>query len=175
MNIKQQQSAEDYIRNLDLQPHPEGGFYREIYRSEHTLFTQHNETESPPERNLLTSIYFLLHNGDTSCFHRLKSDEIWYFHAGDPIAIHTIDAQKSYRCVMLGPDAGHGEVPQMIIPAGTLFGAGPAVKNGFTLVGCAVAPGFDFRDFEMFDPLELLQLYPQHEEIIRRVEGVEEV
>lgn len=168
-------TAHHYIQHLELQPHPEGGFFREIYRSELTLLAGNGETEASGKRNLLTSIYFLLHDGDTSKFHRLKSDEIWYHHAGEPIAIHIIDEHNTYRCVMLGPDVACGEHPQLIIPAGTLFGAGPAARKGFTLVGCAVAPGFDFRDFEMFNAPELLQLYPQHEEIIRRVEGGERV
>lgn len=148
------------IEKLELLPHPEGGFYKETYRSELTL-----ERE---DRQLMTSIFFLLTSENVSHFHRIKSDELWYHHAGSAVTVHTLDEQ-GHTAFRLGPDVMNGEHPFYLVKKDTIFGSTVDAPNGFALVSCAVAPGFDFRDFELFERKELLALFPEHEEIVRRL------
>ena len=142
--------ANRVVEVLGLAPHPEGGFYRETYRSSST------------------GIYFLLPAGEFSAFHRLRtSDEIWHHYLGDPIELHTIDPAGNVRVTILGPDLERGERPQAIVPAGTLQAA--AVRGPrFSLCGCTVTPAFDFADFEMPGRDELAAAFPRHEPLIRR-------
>jgi predicted cupin superfamily sugar epimerase len=142
--------ANRIIRALGLAPHPEGGFYRETYRSSST------------------AIYFLLPAGEFSAFHRLRSsDEIWHHYAGDPVELDTVDRDGVHRITILGPDLERGERPQEIVPAGTLQAA--AVRgNRFALCGCTVAPAFEFSDFELPTREALLAAFPEHEAVIRR-------
>jgi predicted cupin superfamily sugar epimerase len=151
---------EELIKKLGLLPHPEGGFYKEMYRSEEYLETK--------ERNLLTSIYFLLTAGNVSRFHTIKSDELWYFHQGQTVIVHTIN-DNGYQAHLLGNDLSKGEKPYLMVPANTLFGSSIKDDNGYALVSCAVAPGFDFRDFELPDRKLLLEKYPQHSSIIEKL------
>ncbi|MUV38242.1 hypothetical protein JNUCC1_02078 [Lentibacillus sp. JNUCC-1] len=153
-----------WIEKLKLEPHPEGGYYRSTFQSDTLITTETNE-----KRHLYTSIYFLLREGDLSHFHRLKSDELWYYHAGSPLEIHMIHQDGSYQCVKLGVNLDNGEVPQLMVPKHTIFGSVAEENAPFSLVGCMVSPGFDFKDFELFDQAELLDLYPQHEAIIRKL------
>ncbi|MBU1105823.1 MAG: cupin domain-containing protein [Candidatus Riflebacteria bacterium] len=161
------QQARDWIKSLRLQRHPEGGYFAEVYRSEGMI-----RGEVLPEhggsRPFMTSIYFMLPSGDVSRFHRLKSDEIWYHHAGGCINIHQIDPAGRHSVFALGQDLEAGQRLQIVIKAGCWFGA---VVDGAEvgLVGCAVAPGFDFVDFELADRAKLLVQYPQFEEIINRL------
>lgn len=155
-----EETVEAIVRKLNLQPHPEGGFYRETYRSEITI--------TGTERQLLTSIYFLLTGSNVSRFHRITSDECWYFHSGDPIVVHTLD-QNGHGEFILGNDLENGQLPFYLVPGGTIFGSCMLNDNGFALVSCAVAPGFDFRDFELFETSDLLKDFPEHEDIIRRL------
>lgn len=155
--------AQDWINALGLMPHPEGGYFKETYRSEN-LTAVGNET-----RNVATSIYFLLKGDEISHFHRLTSDEIWYYHAGDSLTLHLIDNDGIASRLVLGPDFHGGEQLQIVIPAGCLFGAYCNNSEGFTLVSCVVAPGFDFRDFEMPSQNQLLLDFPQHEALIKRL------
>lgn len=148
------------IENLGLQAHPEGGFYKETYRSAQTL-----EWE---DRQLLTSIYFLLTAENVSKFHRIKSDELWYFHAGSPLIVHTL-SEKGHEQHHLGLDLSKGQQPFLWIPKDTIFGSTILNDQGYSLVSCAVAPGFDFRDFELFERAELLDAFPQHQEIVERL------
>ena len=153
-------SQQQLIDALGLLPHPEGGFYKETYRSELTLEGQ--------ERNLLTSIYFLLTSENVSRFHRIKSDELWYFHAGSPLIVHTL-SERGHMQHYLGLDLSKGQQPFLWIPKDTIFGSTVLEKESFSLVSCAVAPGFDFRDFELFERPELLAAYPDHSEIVERL------
>jgi predicted cupin superfamily sugar epimerase len=153
-------SQEQIIETLGLLPHPEGGFYKETYRSELTLEGQ--------ERELLTSIYFLLTSENISKFHRIKSDELWYFHAGSPLIVHTL-GERGHQQHHLGLDFSKGQQPFLWIPKDTIFGSTVLENNGFSLVSCAVAPGFDFRDFELFDRQTLLEAYPEQREIVERL------
>lgn len=152
-------TAEEWIATLGLQVHPEGGFYKETYRSQETV----------GNRNLATSIYFLLRHFEVSHFHRIKSDEIWYHHYGNTFHIHLLHKTGAYEIVKLGNHPNEGEVLQYIVPAGTIFGSSVAGESGFGIVGCMVAPGFDFEDFKLFSKEELLSQFPQHKEIINRL------
>lgn len=102
-----------------------------------------------------------------SHLHRIKSDELWYFHTGSTLSIHVIDLGGEHKTIRLGPDVEKGQVFQGIVPAGCWFGAIVDDADSFCLVGCTVAPGFDFDDFELGDREQLLQLYPQHYKIIK--------
>lgn len=148
------------IEELNLLPHPEGGFYKETYRSERSLVGE--------ERNLLTSIYFLLTSENVSRFHRIKSDELWYFHAGSPLIVHTL-SERGHVQHHLGLDLSKGQQPFLWIPKDTIFGSTVLAKDSFSLVSCAVAPGFDFSDFELFARDTLLLAYPEHKEIVERL------
>jgi predicted cupin superfamily sugar epimerase len=158
-----------WIDALSLIKHPEGGYFGESYRCPETV----NFTELPAsftgKRNLSSSIYFLLPSTDVSRFHRLKSDEIWYYHAGSPLTIYIIDEDGKLKEHRLGLNAAQGELPQIIVPRGCIFGAAVYPEGVFTLVGCVVSPGFDYQDFELIPRESLLQKYPQYREIILKL------
>ncbi|WP_456279289.1 cupin domain-containing protein [Bacillus sp. AK128] len=156
-------NAQYWIEYLQLLPHPEGGFYKNSYSSQEEMILNDRT------RKLYTSIYFLLRSEDISHFHRLKSDELWYFHGGSPLTVHTIDASGKYEQLKLGLNIEQGELPQILVPQNTIFGSSIVEKDSFSLVGCMVAPGFDFEDFELFNQDELVNEHPQHEEIIRKM------
>jgi len=151
-------TAAEWIRALDLRPHPEGGHYRETYRAAETI--------TPPgfagPRALSTAIYFLLQGHEFSALHRLRSDELWHFHAGAPLRVVELTPAGTLGEHRLGLDVGAGERPQVTIPAGSWFGARVADSTSFALVGCTVAPGFDFADFDLGDPAELRARYAQY-------------
>ncbi|MGE5341843.1 MAG: cupin domain-containing protein [Candidatus Omnitrophota bacterium] len=155
----------ELIQRLGLIPHPEGGFFREIFRSP----LEWNEIPGKGTRNASTAIYFLLPAGVFSAFHRVKgADEVWHHYLGDPVELHRISTQGEYTVTRLGKDMMNGEEPQVVIPADMLQGA-ITLGNDFSLCGCTVAPGFDFADFEMPPRTELLKTYPEHADIIRRL------
>ncbi|HYK74110.1 MAG TPA: cupin domain-containing protein [Pseudoneobacillus sp.] len=155
-------NAQYWITNLGLSPHPEGGFYKSTYASDVLI-------PGKSERKLFTSIYFLLSSNDISHFHRLKSDELWYYHGGSSLTVHLIDESGEYKELKLGLNLEKGEVPQVLVPKNTIFGSSVHDEDSFSLVGCMVSPGFDFEDFELFEQEELLKMYPQHEEIIKKM------
>lgn len=157
------QQAEQLIQHLALQPHPEGGFYQSTLRSEDTLEAEQGE------RPYYTSIYFLLRSQDISHFHRLQSDEVWYYHGGSALTIHIIHPDGTYEAKKLGLDVANGEQPQLVVKKQSIFGSSVDAPHTFGLVGCMVSPGFDFADFELFTQEDLMSLYPQHEAIIRRL------
>ncbi|WP_027964967.1 cupin domain-containing protein [Halalkalibacillus halophilus] len=154
------------IDKLQLEPHPEGGFYNVTHVSEQKIKNESSQTEDQ-ERALFTSIYFLLRSEDRSHFHRLKSDELWYYHGGSSLTVHMIGLDGSYETKKVGMDVVNGEHPQVLVPKGTIFGSTVDDPETFSLVGCMVAPGFDFNDFELFSEKDLLETYPQHEKIIK--------
>jgi predicted cupin superfamily sugar epimerase len=145
------------IQELNLIPHPEGGFYRETYRSKEVL--------NDINRNLVTTIYFLLRSEDISLFHRIKSDEHWFFHAGSRLVVHTLDKNGHHKH-LLGLELNKGETPHFIVPKNTIFGSQVLEKNSYSLVSCLVSPGFDFADFELIKRVDLLKEFPEHKEII---------
>ncbi|MDG1658478.1 MAG: cupin domain-containing protein [Crocinitomicaceae bacterium] len=151
---------EKLIKHFNLLEHPEGGYYTEVYRSPIDIPSR--------DRQLMTSIYFLLRSQDVSHFHRIKSDELWFFHSGSPLIVHTLDSE-GHKEHLLGMDMEKGQAPQVLVKAETIFGSTVSDPDSYSLVSCAVAPGFDFRDFELFKTNELLEAYPDEEEIIRRL------
>lgn len=150
------------IARLGLQPHPEGGFFVESFRSplEQTL-------PDGRVRAASTAIYFLLPSGAFSAWHRVSSDEVWHFYDGDPLELTSLNREGTLEKVTLGRDIASGQRPQFVVPAGMWQAAKPQQGNsGYTLVGCTVAPGFDFTDFEMPDRASLLSLFPGHSAVI---------
>lgn len=159
-------SADYFIKSLEMTAHPEGGYFKESFVSERTL--PPNTLHINEERFLWTSIYFLLRTGEVSNFHRLKSDEMWYFHAGEPLTIYMITPNGELIEKQLGLNIEKGEIPQVLVPKDYIFGS--AMNNdGFSLVGCMVAPGFNFKDFELFDRKYLLEKYPNYKETIEKL------
>jgi uncharacterized protein len=150
-------TAAEWIRALGLAPHPEGGHYRETYRATTTV----TPPGFPGPRAASTAIYFLLQAGEISVLHRLRADELWHFHVGVPLQVVELTQAGGLREHRLGLDLGAGEQPQVVIPGGSWFGARVAEANGFALVGCTVAPGFDFADFELGAPGRLKARYPE--------------
>jgi len=162
-------TAAYWIDHLGLAPHPEGGWFRETYRSAETIPEAGLPTRFQGARSLSTAILFLLESGDISALHRLKSDEIWHFHDGLPVRVHVITPEGDYRALLLGRDPSEGEQFQAVVPAGCWFGAETTGAEGFSLVGCTVAPGFAFSDFDMAERAGLMALFPHHEALIRRL------
>lgn len=135
------QTIKSLVDDLKLLPHPEGGFYREIYRSPTTI-----NANGAEQKSAYTSIYYLLSGQDFSSWHRIKSDETWYFHSGCDVIIYFFDQNKVLQSIQLGMDS---KCLQATIPANTWFAAKPIEEDSFCLVSCAVAPGFEFADFEI--------------------------
>lgn len=164
MSTDNLKSAASWIGKLDLKPHPEGGYYSELYRSK--LEVTRVSSTLAGNYNAFTSIYYLLEGNDFSSFHRLSSDEIWYFHKGVPLLIHMIDDEGNYSSQELSDEIS-GTL-QFMVPAGVWFAAGIPSGRDFVLVSCAVAPGFEFSEFEMADRDEMIHKYPQHAEILTK-------
>lgn len=150
----------DIIKLLDLQPHPEGGYYMESYRAQGKIEAN--------ARNFSTAIYYLLDGDERSKLHRLASDEMWHFYTGLPLCVAEIDPQGITRETILGPDLKAGHKFQHVVPAGSWFGA-YLKAGGFALVGCTVSPGFDFADFELAQRDDLLRRFPAAKEIIEKL------
>jgi predicted cupin superfamily sugar epimerase len=161
--------ARQWIEALGLRPHPEGGYYRETYRSGETIPRAALPARFTGDRSFSTAIYFLLAGDDFSALHRIKQDETWHFYDGAGLIIHIIDPAGNYAAVKLGRDLRAGEAPQAVAPAGHCFGATVSDPGSYGLAGCTVAPGFDFADFEMPGRAQLLALFPQHSELIERL------
>ena len=161
--------TKDYwIKELDLQQHAEGGYFKETYRSSVTIDLKKVDNKLSGYRNLSTGIYFLIESGNFSAFHKIKSDEMWHFYSGDPLIVHMIDENGSYSAQIVGSDPENGEKLQFVVPANVWFAS--EVKKGgtFSLVGCTVSFGFDFEDFELADA-SLIKRFPQHQELISRL------
>lgn len=148
------------ISKLKLQPHPEGGFYSETYRSDITIPGR--------DRQLMTSIYFLLSSENVSRFHRIKSDELWFYHAGSPLVVHTLE-NGTHKETIVGPNIIENELPYFLVPKDTIFGSTVLNKNSYSLVSCVVSPGFDFKDFELFSEGQLIVDFPGHQDIIKKL------
>jgi predicted cupin superfamily sugar epimerase len=136
------QRAKELIHELRLEPHPEGGYFRETFRSTRKV----QPLDERSERSALTTIYFLLAKGQHGRWHRVASDEAWHFYEGDLLELYWIDSRDVVHRELLGtgsPDAH----PMCVVPAGCWQAARPVGE--YSLVGCSVAPGFDFQDFEI--------------------------
>ncbi len=158
--------AEYWIEKLKLLPHPEGGFYKETYRSDEIINRDHLPKRFTGHRNISTSIYYLLQNGQYSKLHRIKSDEIWHFYDGCGLIIYSIDKNGKLTENKLGINIEEGESPLIIIKAGDWFGAKVSKPGSYCVAGCTVSPGFHFEDFEMGNREELLKIFPEHKTVI---------
>lgn len=165
-------AKETLIQKLDLQPHPEGGYFKETYRSPDLISTKGLPDRFPGARTASTGIYFLLENGNFSAFHKIKSDEMWHFYEGDMIEIFTIKPNGVLEKIKLGRNIENGETFQALIPAECWFASRVNKKGSYGLVGCTVAPGFDFMDFELANRQELAGEFPEHAEIISELTRV---
>jgi hypothetical protein len=164
-----QEQVNSLIAQLALEPHPEGGYFREVYRSEARIRANCLPAEFMGDRNFATSIYFLLYASNFSAFHRIRQDEIWHFYAGKTIAIHVIHPNGTYQCQPLGNDIVKGIYPQFVVKAGCWFASEMAQADSYALVGCTVAPGFSFADFELAQRASLCEDFPQHRAIITKL------
>jgi uncharacterized protein len=161
-------TAEYWIDHLKLLDHPEGGFYKETYRSKESIPQTGLPNRFSASRNFSTAIYFLLRSQDKSMFHKIKSDELWHFHSGSVLHIYAI-LDTNLHLFKLGSNPEKGESLQVVIPANCWFGAKLISPNTYTLASCTVAPGFDFNDFEIADRSTLLNEFPQFASIIREL------
>ncbi len=165
-------TAEALIRRLALRPHPEGGYYRETYRAGETLARKALPPRFTGDRAFSTAIYFLLKRGQMSRLHRIRSDEVWHHYAGGALILHGLTPDGRHLQVRLGSGAARGERPQAVIPAGVWFGGVLAPGEAdYALVGCTVAPGFDFADFAMGEAAALEREFPRHRRVIRMLCG----
>lgn len=154
-------TPQEIVTQLTLNPHPEGGFYKETYR----CGTKSCFKGFDGERNVATGIYYLLEKGDFSALHRIKSDETWHFYLGEPLELVEITPEGKLIKTLIGNDLMAGETPQYTVKAGNWFGS--RSSGLLSLVGCTVYPGFDFQDFEMGDRLDLVKQFPHLETIIQ--------
>ena len=183
------------IEKLGLRGHPEGGYFRQTYKSDLKIVpeapgraqavakdaTQTGQPGLHGSRAASTGIYFLLEVENFSAFHRLRSDEMWHFYAGSPLVVHLLGPAGEYSSILLGSDPGAGQVFQAVVRAGCWFGAelaqnphfsqhrGEVEHPSYALVGCTVAPGFEFEDFEMASRKQLEAMYPDQKEIIQKL------
>lgn len=168
-------TAKYWIEKLGLENHPEGGYFKEVYRADEIIPAQSLHERYSGERNHSTSIYFLLTGNEFSAFHRIKSDETWHFYTGSPVTVHMINSKGEYSNIKLGAIADNGEVFQFTIPHGVWFAASVDERNSFALVGCTVAPGFHFDDFELGKREEMIKLFPQCEGVINKFTRVDQI
>ncbi|VXD21500.1 cupin domain-containing protein [Marinoscillum sp. 108] len=155
-------NAQYWIDKLGLEPHPEGGYYKEVYRNPNTIQIM----GGGGTRNLSTSIYFLLEGSQKSHFHQLSSDELWYFHAGSGARVHVLN-HGEYSEHLLGLNLEAGDLPQLLLPARSIFASEVSAPDSYVLMGCMVNPGFDFKDFRMLTASELEESYPGQKALIR--------
>ena len=163
------EEIDEIVKSLDLQRHPEGGFFKETYRSSGTISPSDLPATIETPRNYSTCIYFLLTSDNFSAFHKIHQDEIWHHYKGAKLVLHCISPQGEYRSIDIGSDLNQGQVPQFVVPAGHYFAAEIPHPDSYALSGCTVSPGFDFQDFSMPTRMELTDMFPQHAEIISRL------
>ncbi len=158
-----------WIEKLQLEAHPEGGYFRRTYRSDVVLVREALPAEFTGARAASTAIYCLLEGKNFSAFHRLRSDEVWHFYAGAPLVVHVIGPEGTYSQIVLGRDLEAGQVLQAVVRAGCWFASHVADWKSLAVVGCTVASGFDFEDFELGKRGELVGRYPLRREVIERL------
>ena len=152
----------ELIKLYNLQPHPEGGYYAQTYKSSESIPVAALPNRFAGDRYFSTAIYFLLEQKQFSAFHRIKSDELWHFYSGVGLHIYVIYPDGRGEVLKLGSDIQNGYSFQQLVPAGCWFASAPVIETDFSFVGCTVAPGFDFDDFELAEKENLLNEYPQH-------------
>lgn len=159
--------AQYWINHLGMSPHPEGGYYRATYKADLTIARNALPSSYQGDRSASTAIYFLLDEGNFSAFHRIASDEVWHFYAGSSLVVYVIDPEGNYSELRLGGDGD--EVFQAVVKAGCWFASRVKHSAGFALVGCTVAPGFEFADFELGVRSELIRTFPAHRKLIEEL------
>ena len=159
--------AKSIIEKLQLMAHPEGGYFKEIYRSNEIIPQSSLPKRYKSERNFSTSIYYLLEGNQVSHFHRLKSDEVWHHYKGSALLLHCLERNKYFQ-IKIGDQVEYDQLPQFVIRAGIWFAAEVVEKKSYSLIGCTVSPGFDFTDFEIADKDEMNKLFPEHSDLISR-------
>ncbi|MEO8666543.1 MAG: cupin domain-containing protein [Ignavibacteria bacterium] len=162
-------SAAYWKEKLILNPHPEGGYFKETYRAQEVFHKEHLPQRFSGDRVHSTGIYYLLSDQDVSKFHRIKSDEMWHFYDGVGVTIYEIDVNGNFKAHKLGLNIDDGELPQVLIKGGNWFGAKVSKPDSYCLCGCTVSPGFHFEDFEMADRENLMQMFPEHRNIIEEL------
>lgn len=162
-------SADFWIKHLKLTKHPEGGYFKEVYRSNEIINIKGLPTRYQSYRNFSTSIYFLIKSDEFSAFHRILSDETWHFYSGSPLRIYLLGTGKTAKELILGDDPEQSQFFQFTIPKGWWFAAQPIQPDTFSLVGCTVSPGFDFEDFELAKKENLIKLYPKNIQLIEKM------
>ncbi|MBK7175363.1 MAG: cupin domain-containing protein [Bacteroidales bacterium] len=160
--------ASDLIEHLSLNSHPEGGWFREIYRSAETIESDALPSRFQQPHSISTSIYYLLQDYDYSAFHRIKSDEIWHFYLGSPVKLYILK-DGLLELILLGDNPAAGHVFQAVVPYGCWFAAEVSIPESFALMGCTVSPGFEFSDFEMASFQDLEPTYGKYATLIRRM------
>lgn len=162
-------TADYWIRTLGLVAHSEGGFFRETYRSADLIKAEHLAARFGGPRPAATAIYYLLRGSQHSALHRLRADEVWHHYAGSSLTLHQIDPDGRLIEARVGRPDGRGAAPQVVVPAGHWFGATVDDPHSYALVGCTVSPGFSPEDFDLGERASLVQEFPQHERLIRRL------
>ena len=157
---------QELINTLELIPHPEGGYYKETYRSEGSISKDTLPADYSGDRSYSTGIYFMLTADTFSAFHKINQDEMWHFYDGSPIELHMITEDGEYSCVYIGRDIEHGEYLQYVVPGGVWFASRVKDNAEYSLLGCTVSPGFDFADFILPNTTEMTKMFPQHAGII---------
>lgn len=158
--------SEEIIKKLGLEPHPEGGYFKETYRSDGTINVDSLDQAYSGSRSYSTAIYFLLTSETFSAFHKINQDEIWHFYQGSPIELHTIAESGQHEEYLIGNDLAQNQVPQLVVPGGHWFAAKVVDPNSYALVGCTVSPGFDFQDFTLAKRSDLIRKFPAHTELV---------
>jgi len=159
-------TVQQLIDEYQLQSHPEGGYYVETYRSAEIIPANALPKSFNWPRHFSTAIYFLLEGKQFSAFHRIQSDECWHFYTGIGLHIYVLRPDGRGEVLKLGDDLKNDYSFQQLVPAGCWFASKPDHENGFSFVGCTVAPGFDFADFELAEKQKLLKQYPRYKEWI---------
>lgn len=158
--------AETIVARFNMREHPEGGYYAETHRSAGTI----PETALPAafagDRRFSTAILYLLRAGEKSHLHRIRQDEVWHFYLGGTLRLLMISPSGEYEEIRLGHNISEGEWPQFAVPAGSWFGAAPLAGSDYSFVGCTVAPGFEFADFELARKEEMRNAFSNLDQII---------
>ena len=162
-------TAKKLIAHYSLLPHPEGGWYKETYRSTNNILQSSLPSNFTEGRVFSTAIYFLLEQGNFSAFHKIKSDECWHFYSGQTLFVYVINHDGKLDIIKLGNDIENGEVFQYVVTANCWFASIPANHAEFCFVGCTVSPGFDFNDFELAKANDLINEFPNLSEIIKKL------
>ena len=163
------QTPQYIIEHFGLLPHPEGGWYKETYRSNESIAQNDLPARFKGDRAFSIAIYFLMEQGNFSAFHKIKSDECWHFYAGSTLEIYILYETGLLETIRLGNNIEQDELFQYVVPANTWFASRPAPGSDFSFTGCTVAPGFDFEDFELAEKAILSAQFPNHKNIIEEL------